>query len=87
MLETGPLFQMMRHASASIGIAASLGLATAVPVSYASDSLMGRAVLPAATFVEGPTSGQQISSFSSRQSLIKAIDEIAFINTSFVNVS
>lgn len=63
MLETGPLFQMMRHACASIGIAASLGLATAVPVSYASDSLMGRAVLPAATFAEGPTSGDRLARF------------------------
>ena len=43
-----------------VGIAACLGLATAVPASYASDTLVGRAVLPAATFAEGPTSGQQL---------------------------
>ena len=28
--------------------------------SYAADTLVGRAVLPAATFAEGPTSGQQL---------------------------
>jgi hypothetical protein len=56
MFETGQVFQMIRRASASVGIAASLGLAAAVPPSYASDTLVGRAVLPAATFAEGPNS-------------------------------
>ena len=60
MFETGQVFQMIRRASASVGIAASLGLAAAAPPSYASDTLVGRAVLPAATFAEGPTSGQQL---------------------------
>jgi hypothetical protein len=59
MLETGQVFQTIRRASVSIGLGASLGLATAIPASYASDSLVGRAVLPAATFAEGSTSGQQ----------------------------
>jgi hypothetical protein len=34
MFETGQVFQMIRRASASVGIAASLGLAAAVPPSY-----------------------------------------------------
>ena len=60
MFETGQVFQTIRRAGASVGVAACLGLATAVPASYAADTLVGRAVLPAATFAEGPTSGQQL---------------------------
>lgn len=60
MFETGQIFHMRWRASVSVGIAVSLGLVTAVSASYASDTLVGRAVLPAATFAEGPTIGQQL---------------------------
>ena len=60
MFETGQRFHMLRHASWSLCIGVSLGLATGVPPGYASDTLVGRAVLRAATFAEGPTSGQQL---------------------------
>ncbi len=60
MFETGQVFHKLRRASASLCIGVSLGLVMAVPASYASDTLVGRAVLPAATFAEGPTSGQQL---------------------------
>ena len=60
MFETGQRFHMIRRASVSICIGAFLSLAAAIPASRASDILVGRAVLPAATFAEGPTSGQQL---------------------------
>ena len=37
MFETGQVFHMIRRASVSVGIAASLGLATGVSPIYASD--------------------------------------------------
>src|SRR5215813_14069716 len=60
MFETGQRFRMIRRASASLCIGVSLSLAAAIPSSRASDILVGRAVLPAGPFAEGPSSGQQL---------------------------
>lgn len=60
MFESGLIFQMIRRAQASVMIAASLSFSAAVPPALAADTLIGRAVLPAATFAPGPTSGQQL---------------------------
>src|SRR5258706_3319221 len=60
MFESGQIFKMIRRAKASVLIAASLSFTAAVPPAMASDMLVGRAVLPAATFAAGPTSGQQL---------------------------
>src|SRR5215472_8931769 len=60
MFETGQRFRMIRRASASLCIGVSLSVAAAIPSSRASDILVGRAVLPAGPFAEGPSSGQQL---------------------------
>jgi len=60
MFETGQRFHMIQRASVSLCIGVSLSLAAALPASRASDILVGRAVLPAGTVAEGPTSGQQL---------------------------
>src|SRR5262245_51497952 len=51
---------MIQRTSVSLCIGVSLSLAAAIPASRASDILVGRAVLPAGTFAEAPTSGQQL---------------------------
>src|SRR5215468_11409538 len=60
MFETGQRFHRIQRASVSLCIGITLSLAAAIPASRASDILVGRAVLPAETFAEGPTSGQQL---------------------------
>src|SRR5215468_1999754 len=60
MFETGQRFHRIQRVSVSLCIGVSLSLAAALPASRASDILVGRAVLPAETFAEGPTSGQQL---------------------------
>ena len=57
MFETGQRFHMIQRASVSLCIGVSLSLAAALPASRASDILVGRAVLPAETFAEGPHLG------------------------------
>jgi len=60
MFETGPMFYELRRIRAAKWIATSLIFSMAATPVAASDILVGRAVLPAATFAEGPTSGQQL---------------------------
>ena len=60
MFEKGQIFQALRQSRASVAMAALLSVLTAASPVLASDTLIGRAVLPAATFAEGPTSGQQL---------------------------
>lgn len=56
------VFKTIRRSHAMALAAASMSLATAIPPALAVDVLVGRAVLPAATFADGPTSGQQLGS-------------------------
>ena len=60
MIEKGQIFLVLRQSRASVAIAASLCVVTAASPVLASDTLIGRAVLPAATFAEGPTAGRQL---------------------------
>ena len=64
MFRTSQVLQMMRRVSLATGVAGSLSLALAIPPTWAADTLVGRAVLRAATFAEGPTSGQQLGADS-----------------------
>lgn len=60
MFEKGLIARMIRRSHAMALAAASLSCAMTVPPALAADVLVGRAVLPAATFADGPTSGQQL---------------------------
>ena len=60
MFETSKIFHRLRRDKARVVIAALLSFDVAVPPAIASDILIGRAVLPAATFAPGPTLGQQL---------------------------
>ncbi len=62
MFKSGPIFRIIRRAQASVAIAASLSFIAAVPPALAVDTLIDRALLPAATLAEGPTCGQQLGS-------------------------
>jgi glycerophosphoryl diester phosphodiesterase len=60
MFETSKIFHRLRRDKAPVVIAALLSFDVAVPPAIASDILIGRAVLAAATFAPGPTSGRQL---------------------------
>lgn len=60
MFETGSMFHGLRRIGAAKWIATSMIFSMAATPVAASDTLVGRAVLPAATFAKGPTSGQQL---------------------------
>ena len=57
MFETSKIFHRLRRDKAPVVIAALLSFDVAVPPAIASDILIGRAVLPAATFAPGPDVG------------------------------
>src|SRR5258708_30149404 len=75
MFETSKIFHRLRRAKAPVVIAALLSFDVAVPPAIASDILIGRAVLPAATFARGPTSGQELGTAPINRQAVPFVDK------------